>query len=290
MEYLVGKYSKDKSLVIIDRCNMKKSERKEWVSYFFDKPVLCIHFDFDVDDCVQRVKTRKVHPNLKGERGEKIVRNMYKLFEPIDHTKYKKVITLTDDESINNLLEKWKLPCIKIDTFTKFPRTKHLLNLGSVSRDDLMIKSTEVKDFLNTPVCIEEKIDGANLGISIDSEFNIKFQNRSHYVNNKSHKQFQKLDKWKNEHASELYDILTPNLILFGEWMAYKHSIHYTNLPDVFIAFDIYDIKNQCFFSRERIQYLLNKTTIPLIHCISIENIKNVDDFIKFTNTKSVLL
>ena len=29
--------------------------------------------------------------------------------------------------------------------------------------------------------------------------------------------------------------------ILFGEWCAYQHTVPYDNLPDLFLAFDLYD-------------------------------------------------
>jgi hypothetical protein len=52
--------------------------------------------------------------------------------------------------------------------------------------------------------------------------------------------QWKTLDLWKQQHQAALYSFLTPNLILFGEWCYSKHSIHYTKLPDYFLAFDMY--------------------------------------------------
>ena len=70
----------------------------------------------------------------------------------------------------------------------KFPRTRHLLDLGGVSRDDLLMDKREVDAFLASAhehggLIIEEKIDGANLGISMDPEtYQLRYQNRSHFV------------------------------------------------------------------------------------------------------------
>lgn len=36
----------------------------------------------------------------------------------------------------------------------------------------------EAKVFFENPVVIEEKVDGANLGISITDDYKLKFQNR----------------------------------------------------------------------------------------------------------------
>jgi hypothetical protein len=81
-------------------------------------------------------------------------------------------------------------------TFYKFPRTRHVfdaggrrklkgviltLNLGGVGRDDLLMTEQELKEFLKNDLYLEEKVDGANLGISME-DYKITFQNRSHYV------------------------------------------------------------------------------------------------------------
>lgn len=54
---------------------------------------------------------------------------------------------------------------------TKFPRTTHILNLGSATRDDLVLDAKDVRRLLVNNVIIEEKIDGANLGISITEKY-----------------------------------------------------------------------------------------------------------------------
>lgn len=71
---------------------------------------------------------------------------------------------------------------------------------------------------------IQEKVDGANLGLSIDSDWKIRAQNRSHFVNSETHAQFGNLDAWLDSHRHELCAILEPGRhILFGEWCRAKH-------------------------------------------------------------------
>jgi atypical dual specificity phosphatase len=74
-----------------------------------------------------------------------------------------------------------------MDDFFKYPRTRHCYDTGnSVSRDDLLLTATEFETtFLQgRHVTVEEKVDGANLGLSIDPDNGaIRAQNRSHYVN-----------------------------------------------------------------------------------------------------------
>ena len=168
-----------------------------------------------------------------------------------------------------------------LDLF-KFPRTKHLFDAGGsgVSRDDLLMDAGEEKLFYTQRggqgrgrqqlVAIEEKVDGANLGISIGVDMKLYVQNRSHYVNSKTHKQFSSLDAWLSENSPALYDILEPGRhVLFGEWLYAKHSIHYTKLPGYFMAFDIYDKKEEKFYSWRERNRQLEGSGIPVVRQIA---------------------
>ncbi|THY03619.1 hypothetical protein D6D01_10196 [Aureobasidium pullulans] len=157
----------------------------------------------------------------------------------------------------------------------KFPRTRHLYNAGSATRDDLILTSSDAEAFLDSfdpsiTLTIEEKVDGANLGISLDSSCNFKVQNRSHYVNSKSHSQFKKLDKWLEDHYEGLTMVLQVDKpgkwILYGEWLFAKHSIHYTRLPDMFLAFDLFDTEQGTFLSREALSTRLSGTNIHQVN------------------------
>lgn len=161
----------------------------------------------------------------------------------------------------------------------KFPRTKHLFDAGGggVSRDDLLMDAGEEKKFYSQPgrgqqqlVAIEEKVDGANLGISIDTDMNLCVQNRSHFINSKTHKQFSSLDVWLSNNSPSLFEILTPGQhVLFGEWLYAKHSIHYTRLPGYFMAFDIYDRVVGKFLSWRERNRRLEGSGIPIVKQIA---------------------
>ena len=54
--------------------------------------------------------------------------------------------------------------------FYRFPHTPHLAWLGSAPpRDDKVLTPQEAKSFLSADVLVEEKVDGANLGFSVDA-------------------------------------------------------------------------------------------------------------------------
>ena len=67
--------------------------------------------------------------------------------------------------------------------FIKFPSTPHLAVLpGASIRDDKVISKLEQIKFLSHFLTIEEKIDGANLGISFDSGSTVIAQNRGNQL------------------------------------------------------------------------------------------------------------
>ena len=139
------------------------------------------------------------------------------------------------------------------DDFFKFPSTPHLALLGSVEiRDDKVMSTTERDDFLRHELVVEEKVDGANLGISVDAEGNIRAQNRGAYLHLPGSGQWKKLGEWLESRTNALFDQLTDRYILFGEWCYAQHSVAYDRLPDWFLGFDIYDKGTAQFFSCAR--------------------------------------
>lgn len=137
--------------------------------------------------------------------------------------------------------------------FFKFPPTPHLALLGDVVvRGDKVMSESERDEFLRHEIIVEEKVDGANLGISFDSSGNIRAQNRGAYLHFPSSGQWQKLSEWLKPRTDALFEQLTDQFILFGEWCYAQHSVKYDRLPDWFLGFDIYDKSNAKFCSSRR--------------------------------------
>lgn len=67
--------------------------------------------------------------------------------------------------------------------FLRFPHTPHLAWLGSgTPRDDKVLSPAEAQTLLAEAVVIEEKLDGANLGLSISPDGTLWAQNRGQYL------------------------------------------------------------------------------------------------------------
>ncbi|WP_076997525.1 RNA ligase family protein [Variovorax sp. KK3] len=137
-----------------------------------------------------------------------------------------------------------------IDAFFRFPHTPHLMWLGEgAPRHDKVLSGPEAKALLAGDVVVEEKIDGANLGFSLDRAGQLRAQNRGQYLQMPYGGQFSKLLHWSAVHSDALVTALPPGWIAFGEWCAAKHSLTYDRLPDWWLLFDLYDSSNQKFQS-----------------------------------------
>ncbi len=165
-------------------------------------------------------------------------------------------MALTDEELRRG--NTCRRPCGEVECQFKFPRTFHILDTGNMEADDLLLDVDEASLFLGKPITVEEKVDGANVGISLDPQETasdggpaFRFQKRSHFVTVASELQFRGLDAWAHENRGALLRVLGASFgtvkprpgqrIVFGEWLAATHSKAYDNLPSRFILFDIFD-------------------------------------------------
>ena len=162
--------------------------------------------------------------------------------------------------------------------FFRFPHTPHLAWLGSGEpRDDKVLSSPEACDLLASEVTIEEKLDGANIGFSLDTHGNIRVQNRGQYLIPPFSGQFSRLTAWLGQHREKLKTSLTSNQIMFGEWCAAQHSINYTNLPDWFLMFDIYDVNAGKFWSTGCRNELANTIGLKVVPNLGVNKISLAD-------------
>lgn len=152
--------------------------------------------------------------------------------------------------------------------FVRFPHTPHLAWLGrDRPRDDKVLAPHDATELLAGDVIVEEKVDGANLGLSVDQDGTIRAQNRGSYLDlDAPQGQWKPLKRWLSTRRYALAEALGPRLILFGEWCYAVHSVRYTRLPDWFLAFDVYDREQGTFWSADRRSALaarLDIRTVP---------------------------
>jgi ATP-dependent RNA circularization protein (DNA/RNA ligase family) len=153
-----------------------------------------------------------------------------------------------------------------MEDFLKFPTTPHLALLGEVAvRGDKVMAPAEREKFLSNEVVVEEKVDGANLGLSFDVEGNLRAQNRGAYLELPAAGQWKKLADWLAPREDILFEHLADRYILFGEWCYARHSISYDRLPDWFLGFDIFDKCEGAFWASPRRDVLLAAMQIAAV-------------------------
>lgn len=154
--------------------------------------------------------------------------------------------------------------------FYKFPSTPHLDLLEGVDvRGDKVMSETERTEFLQNSLVIEEKIDGANLGLSFDTDGNLLAQSRGSLLQFPFTGQWKKLGEWIDFHRDVLFENLSDQFTVFGEWCYATHSIYYDRLPDWFLGFDIYDKQQGRFFSTTRRDILLGQMVLAQVPIVA---------------------
>jgi hypothetical protein len=152
------------------------------------------------------------------------------------------------------------------DALHKFPSTPHLFWLGPAEvRDDKVLTLAEARSFLSGLVVVEEKVDGANLGLSFDTGGTLRFQNRGNWLAGKLTGQWERLRGWAAQHEARLRENLPAHHVLFGEWCFAAHSIHYDQLPDWFVVFDVFDPTAGKFWNTARRNSLAAAAKLPVV-------------------------
>lgn len=133
------------------------------------------------------------------------------------------------------------------DDFTKYPRTPHLFGSRGTA-DDKHLGQRESLDFIaDASLIVEEKLDGTNVGIHFTSAGRMVLQCRGHEITCGMHAQYDLFKQWTVAKRPAFETMLEDRLILFGEWLYARHSVHYRRLPHYFFEFDIYDKEQQIF-------------------------------------------
>lgn len=310
----------DGKRVVVDLCNPKPDDRAEWLACAFNpEDAVCAYFDIPREICIQRANARTDHQTIAQGRAKRIIMSLSKTFvQPTQREKFACIARIGSVNAANEMLGKlgvsydsitsssvaetpsempkpmipappWPSPQPVQNsqpTHYKFPRTKHLLNVGAATEDDRVLRKAKIGSFLDTSdplttVTFEEKVDGANLGFQLDPSTYTGFRAQSRgrlLESGETDKQFQKVDKWILQHADGLrklllgptHDAPPGKYVLYGEWLVARHNIYYDRLPDIFLAFDLYDTENESFLSRQELTRRLESTSIQQVPTVPI--------------------
>jgi len=139
----------------------------------------------------------------------------------------------------------------------KYPRTPHLEGSRLQPGDDGH-EHVRLATLAGRHAVIEEKLDGANVGLSFTSGGELLLQSRGHYlVGGSRERQFAPFKEWACAHEERLLALLLDRYVMYGEWLYAKHSVSYDRLPHWFCEFDVYDRVDGVFLSTPRRHALL---------------------------------
>lgn len=152
----------------------------------------------------------------------------------------------------------------------KYPSTRHLEG-SQLQKGDAGFNRTSKRGDAKVPynalagrhIVVEEKLDGANAGVSFSSGGELLLQSRGHYLaGGGRERQFALFKRWAAVQESALLACLDERYVLYGEWLGKKHSVFYNRLPHYFCEFDIYDRSGQVFLSTEARRALLGEAPV----------------------------
>lgn len=105
--------------------------------------------------------------------------------------------------------------------------------------DDIAVPPGQVGSWLDQPVVVEEKLDGANVALWLDDGV-IRVASRGGRGAMDRAGQLGRLRAWAAERTPALVDLLADNRVAYGEWLWLTHAVRYVRLPDYLVLLDIW--------------------------------------------------
>ncbi len=144
----------------------------------------------------------------------------------------------------------------------KYPRTPHLKG-SKLQAGDEDLSQINFAEIAGKNLVVEEKIDGANCGISFDIDGKLLLQSRGHYLMGGGREGHYDLFKqWASVHREIFFEVLGTRYIMYGEWMYVKHRLYYDALPHYFMEFDIFDREREVFLDTAERKKMTDKMPI----------------------------
>lgn len=174
-----------------------------------------------------------------------------------------------------------------------YPRIPHLdKSISKMTHDDIISDN-----IISYPLIgyVQEKIDGANLGVSwykngpiVRNRNNILKKGYSK-IYTPAKEQFKSTWNWVHDNRKDIQFVskkVMSEITIYGEWMVAQHSINYNKLPSWFIAYDIWVVEDNKFLSPSKVDEILSETNISYIKPYKV-TFNNIEDVIRWSEMKS---
>lgn len=151
----------------------------------------------------------------------------------------------------------------------KYPRTPHLLD-SKIQAGDAGLRVADFGEIVGRYLVIEEKVDGANAGLSFDTGGELRLQSRGHYLTGgPRERHFAPFKAWAAALRQQLWERIGTRYVVYGEWLHAKHTIFYDDLPAWFLEFDVLDLDADQFLATSARRALLRGLpihSVPVLH------------------------
>ena len=158
----------------------------------------------------------------------------------------------------------------------KYPRTHHLEG-SRLQPGDEDLNQVAFTHLHNRHLVVEEKLDGANTGISFTPDGTLHLQSRGHYLTGgPRERQFGPLKAWAATIQHALFDRIRDQYVVYGEWLYAKHTVFYDALPHYFCEFDILDLATNTFLATPQRAALLDGlpiASVPVLHAGTVPSL-----------------
>ncbi|HVV87087.1 MAG TPA: RNA ligase family protein [Kofleriaceae bacterium] len=126
-----------------------------------------------------------------------------------------------------------------MEAIHKYPRTPHLEG-SRLQPGDHDLEQVPLAALAGRFVVVEEKLDGANAGVSVADGGRLRLQSRGHLLTGGARERhFDLFKRWAGAHAEALRRVCAGGLTVYGEWLYAKHTVFYDALPHYFLEFDV---------------------------------------------------
>ncbi len=132
-----------------------------------------------------------------------------------------------------------------------YARTPYLIEPVGGARDDAVLAPLQREQWLNSPVLVEEKLDGANVSIW-QHDGRLEVASRGGPTSMDRGRQLGRLRGWVAEHEGQLRNLTTGGWGAYGEWLWLSHSVLYDRLPDLLVVLDLWHPSRDCIAPDER--------------------------------------
>ncbi|CAM2005202.1 RNA ligase family protein [Acanthopleuribacter pedis] len=167
----------------------------------------------------------------------------------------------------------------------KYPRTRHLHG-SRLQPGDEDLSQVPLTHLVGKTLVLEEKMDGANAGISFDSDGNLLLQSRGHYLTGGyRERHFNLFKTWAAAHQQALWECLGDHHVLYGEWCYAKHTVYYDQLPHYFLEFDILDSRDGRFLdtpSRHAALAGSPVVSVPVLTTLTVDHRTRIDALVQW--------